>query len=191
MAYLTLNELKTYLGITQDDDDSMLQDAIDDAVSYIERETHRVFEAATLTKYYGRSALDPCDSHLLHLDDDLLTITTLTNGDASSTAITSADYTLLPRNSTPYHQILLKTNGSSYWQFDTDYWVSVAGTWGYSTTPPGDIKRAVTVLAAYYYHQKDSQVFDTTAIPEAGVITIPAGIPATVTKIIGKYTEYL
>jgi len=191
MSYIEVGELKDYLGITETTDDALIGDAIADAVDYIERETHRVFTATTLTKYYGREALDPCNSKLLHLDDDLLTITTLTNGDSSSTAITSADYTLLPRNSTPYHAILLTTNGSSYWQFDTDYWVSVAGTWGYTATPPGDIKRATTVLAAYYYHQKDSQVFDTTAIPEAGVITIPAGIPATVTRIIGKYTEYL
>jgi hypothetical protein len=97
----------------------------------------------------------------------------------------------MPRNSTPYHAIRLTQNGSSYWQFDTDYEVSVTGTWGYSTTPPADIKRAVTVLAAYYYHQKDTHLFDVTAIPEAGVITIPAGIPATVTKVIGKYREYL
>jgi len=191
MAYIVLAELKDYLGIVTGEDDALLDLSIDRAVGYIEAQTNRVFEAATATKYYSEFALDPYNSKMLHLDDDLLTITTLTNGDSSSTTITSSDYTLLPRNSTPYHQILLKTNGSSYWQFDTDCWVSVAGTWGYSTTPPDDIKQAATVLAAYYYHQKDSQVFDTTAIPEAGVITIPAGIPATVTRIIGKYTEYL
>ena len=191
MAYLTLIELKTYLGIVEDDDDTLIQDAIDDAVSYIEAETDRDFEATSDTKYFESDAIDPHNSRLLHLDDDLMTLTTLTNGDSSATAITSADYDLMPRNSTPYHAIRLTQNGSSYWEFDTDYEVSVLGTWGYSTTPPADIKRAVTVLASYFYHQKDSQVFDTTAIPEAGVITIPAGIPATVTKVIGKYRRHL
>jgi hypothetical protein len=69
--------------------------------------------------------------------------------------------------------------------------VSVLGTWGYASEPPADIRRACTVLAAYFYKQKDSQVFDVTAIPEAGVITIPAGIPGTVTRIIERYKRYL
>jgi len=34
-------------------------------------------------------------------------------------------------------------------------------------------------------------VFDVTAIPDAGVITIPQGIPATVTRIIDRYKKYL
>jgi hypothetical protein len=35
------------------------------------------------------------------------------------------------------------------------------------------------------------QVFDTTAIPDAGVITIPSGIPATVEKVIKRYKKYI
>jgi hypothetical protein len=35
-------------------------------------------------------------------------------------------------------------------------------------------------LAAYLYHQRDASVFDVTAIPDAGVITLPKGIPADV-----------
>jgi hypothetical protein len=91
----------------------------------------------------------------------------------------------------PYHWIKLYSNTGVYWQWDVDEWVSVTGTWGYSATAPADIVRATTVLAAYLYRQKDSQVFDVTAVPEAGVITIPSGIPATVMKIIGRYKRYL
>jgi hypothetical protein len=76
-----------------------------------------------------------------------------------------------------------------YWQFDIDCWVSVTGTWGFSATCPDDVRRACLVLAAYYFRQKDSHLYDVTAIPEAGVITIPAGIPATVTKVIAKYRK--
>ena len=83
------------------------------------------------------------------------------------------------------------SNTGVYWEWDTDYWVSVTGTWGYSATCPDDVRRACLVLAAYYYRQKDSQVFDVTAIPEAGVITIPQGIPATVTRVIAKYRKHI
>ena len=81
----------------------------------------------------------------------------------------------------------MKIDSSYSWEFDTDYWVSVAGTWGYSATPPDDIIHACIRLAAYYYRQKDAQVFDTTAMPEQGVITVPQGIPRDVKLILEPY----
>jgi len=126
------------------------------------------------------------------MDYDLLTITELLNGDADNTEILAATYWLLDRNyGPPYRAIQLTTNDGIYWEWDIDEWVSVAGTWGFSTTAPQDIKQAATVMAAYFYRQRKAQVFDVTAIPEAGVITIPVGIPATVTKIITRYKRYL
>lgn len=192
MAYLTTAELLAYLDIDAADEDSLLLEAITDAQSYIEAETSRFFEAQTLTKVYDRSALSREHSRVLDLDEDLLTITTLTNGDSASTVILPADYWLLDRNlGPPYHQIKLKTDIATYWEWEIDEWVSVLGTWGYTDEAPGDIKRACTVLAAYFYRQKDSQIFDTIAMPEAGIITIPQGIPATVVKIIKKYRRWL
>jgi len=192
MAYIELADLRSYIGIDALGDDPLLQEAIKAAQTYIESQTNRVFEAATLTKYYERDALDDEDSTLLHLGTDCVTVTTLLNGDSSATEILVANYWLLNRNlGPPYHWIKLKSNVGVYWQWDTDYWVSVTGTWGYSATPPEDIKAACTHLAAFYYRQKDSQVFDVTAIPDAGVITIPQGIPATVTRIINRYKRYL
>ena len=139
-----------------------------------------------------RDALDPWNSTLLHVNGDLLTVNALTNGDSDATAIASTDFWLVPFNmGPPYYGIQLKRNEGIYWEFDTDYRVTVIGTWGYSTTPPRDIKQACLVLAAYFFQQRSSQVFDTTAIPDAGVITIPSGIPATVTKVIERYKRYL
>lgn len=180
--------------ITREDaDTAILTRAINASETYIDGQTNRHFEAETATKYYERSALSRWDSRLLDLlKDDLLTITTLTNGDSSATVIAAANYWLVPRNEgPPYHGILLKTDISDYWQWDTDGWVSIAGTWGYSATPPGDVQQETLELAAFLYRRKDSQIWDTTAIPEAGVITIPAGIPATVTRMIERYKVYL
>lgn len=193
MAYIVLSDLRQYLGVDETSDDALIQESIQAAQTYIESQTNRSFEATTETRYYERSALNGWNSRLLDLlDDDLLTVTTLTNGDSSATVIAAANYWLTPRNEgPPYSGVLLKTDISDYWQWDTDYWVSIAGTWGYSTTAPGDIKQACLVLAAYLFRQKDSQVFDVTAIPEAGVITIPAGIPSTVTKVIERYKRYI
>jgi len=173
-------------------DDDLLQKAINASESYIEGTLSRAFEAETLTKYYLVDALDHDNGQMLHVNDDLLTITELLNGDSASTEIASDYYNLLPRNDgPPYYQILLTTNDGYYWEFDTDYWVSVTGTWGYSVTARAEIIEAATELAAFFYKRKDAQVFEITAIPEAGIITIPKGIPATVDRIIRKYKRYL
>jgi len=192
MSYIDIEDLRLYLDITATTDNGLLESAMEDAQSYIESQTNRRFRAVTDTRYYGNDALDPHDSTILHLDTDLISITTLTNGDASSTVIAAASYVLLPRNGAPpYHQIQLLTNVSDYWQFDTDYWVSVLGVWGYSTVPPPDIVRACTALAAYFYRQKDAQMFDTTAVLESGALVVPQGIPATVDRILERYKRYI
>ena len=192
MAYIELEDLRGELDIEGSADNPLLQQAIQAAQAYIESQTNRVFEAATDTRYYSREALDEHDSAILHLVDDLYSVTTLTNGDSSGTVIAATDYWLLNRNyGPPYHAIQLKTNIDDYWQWDTDCWVSIAGSWGYSTSAPYDIRRACTVLAAYLYRQKDAQMFETTAIVESGAIAIPQGIPATVDRILARYKRYI
>jgi len=191
--YVEITELRDYLDISITTDDPLLGMAIGAAEQYIDSQTNRHFEAETDTKYFERSALDRWDNRLLNLyNQDLLSVTTLTNGDSSGTAISSSNYWLVPRNEgPPYHGILLKTNVSDYWQWDTDYWVSVAGTWGYSTIVPDDLRQACLILASYYYRGKDSQIFEVTAILESGAMAIPQGEPATVAKIIKRYKRYV
>ena len=188
MAYIDVEDLRAYLGIDLTTDDDRLQEAVEDAQSYIESETNRRFEANTETRFYSRRARDEHNSRILDLDTDLLTVTTLTNGDASDTVIPPAEYWLLDRNEgPPFHQIQLLTDIANYWEWDIDKWVSVLGDWGYSETPPGNIVRACTELAAYYYRKKDSQTFEVTAVLESGALVIPQGIPATVTRILLRY----
>ncbi len=186
MAYVTLEQLRAEMGIEEPDDDAILQQAIDDAVAYIEAETNRNFEAETDTRYYNRGALG--NDGDLYVDGDLLTVTTLTNGDDSSTVIPATEYTLIHRNvGPPYYALRMTTDTTYTWEWDVDGWVSILGTWGYTATCPSDVRRGTLVLAAYFYRQKDSQIFDTTAIPDAGVITIPSGIPVTTKRVIDKY----
>ena len=188
MSYATLRDIRGYLNIDITSDDPLLQEAIESAESYIDSQTNRHFEAATDTRYYDRSARDRWNRRLLNLyGDDLLTITSLTNGDSSATVIAATDYWLYPRNEPPYHGILLQSDISSYWEWDTDYWVTIVGTWGYSATPPDDIRQATLTMAAYLYRSKDAAVFETTAIVESGAIVIPQGVPATVDRIINRY----
>jgi hypothetical protein len=90
---------------------------------------------------------------------------------------------------TPYHSIKILGASTYTWTYTTnaEFGIEVEGRWAYSTTPPADILQAMYRLVGYYYRQKDSQVFDVTAIPDAGVITIPQGIPADVEQILKPY----
>lgn len=194
-GYITLSDLRSYLGVKSASDDGLLTQCIDDAQKWIEEYTNRVFVAETATKYFGSDSLDYRNSSILIIDDDLLTITTLTNGDTN--VIAAANYWLgsvddhrLNRNDgTPHHGIQLTNDGGYSWTWNTDGWVSILGTWGYSTTAPADIQQAMRQLSAYDYRLKDSQIFDITAMPEQGVIQIPKGIPTGVYKIVNKYRK--
>lgn len=192
MAYITLAELKSYLDITNADDDTLLTNSITGAQKWIEEVTHRFFEAQTLTKNYAKSARSHENRRILDVDEDLLTITELLNGDTAQTEITAGQYWLLDRNlGPPYANIQLTSLSNVSWTWDEDGWVEVTGTWGFSATADGNIKDATLVLAAYAYRQKDAQIFDTIAIPDAGVITVPQGIPKTTIKRIMMYRKYL
>lgn len=193
MSYARLNALKSYLGIDYDSttDDVLLASLLERASKAIDTFTQRTFEAETDTRYFEREDLDDAGFILL-VDRDLLTVTTLTNGDDAATVIPDTEYWLTSSSGRrnlgpPYAGIRLKIDSTYSWEFATDYWVSVLGTWGYSTEPPDDIVHATIRLAAYYYAQKDAQVFDTTAVPEAGVITVPQGIPRDVKLILEPY----
>lgn len=186
-AYATVAELKSYLGISGSTDDVLLTSLLDRATKMIERYTARCFDAAYATRYYSEDAVD---DDMLSLDGDLFSVTTLKNGEGNT--ITSTDYWLLPRNSgPPFHQIKLKAEADYSWTFDTDGEIEVYGLWGYTSDPPDDIVHACIRWAAYLYRQKDSQVFDVTAVPEQGVITIPKGVPADVKQLLGPYRKTL
>lgn len=178
--YASIADFKAYRGTSGTGDDGLITDLLLRAQAQIETATHRVFEAAAGTRYYDESRVA---GDLLFLDADLAAATSLTNGDGS--AIPAAGFRLLPRNAAPYYAIRLK--GGYAWTFDTDGEVAVEGAWGYSLTPPADIVQATVRLAAYYYAGKDSQVFDVTAQPAAGIITVPKGLPADVAKLIEPY----
>ncbi|RLC82299.1 MAG: hypothetical protein DRJ03_19235 [Chloroflexi bacterium] len=170
-------------------DDTLLGQLLDRATSAIESYTGWIFEAASDTRYFDSDAVE--DS-VLWVGGDLVSITTLTNGDDDGTEISSDDYRLLPRNDgPPYHAIQMLSDTTTTWEFDVDGEVSILGSWGYSASPPDDIVHACIRLAAYFYRQKDAQVFDVTAIPDAGVIQIPQGIPADVRLILSRYPRYV
>ena len=180
--YLSIEALKAYLNITSAADDALLTDLLDSAQKAIESYCRRRFEATTTTRYYRA---DSVYGDVLHLDDDLLSVTTLTNGEG--TVITSANYFLEPRNETPKGRIRLKSGYT--WTFNTDGEISIAGSWGWSSTPPADVVQAVKRLCAFEYKQRDAQIFETVALPEIGELRIPPVIPPDVKLLLAPFVR--
>jgi len=182
MAYASLGELKAYLGITDTADDELLTQLIDMATAVIESYTRRVFVAYTKTRHYGPESIN---GPVLSLGEWLLSVTELKDGQGN--VIPSEGYELLPKGGKRFWGIRLRPGWQ--WNCDREHDVTVTGSWGWSETPPPDIVLATLRLAAYFYRQKDAQVFDVTAAPGLGTITIPKGMPADVKLILDQYKE--
>jgi hypothetical protein len=85
----------------------------------------------------------------------------------------------------------LLTSKGYYWNYtdDPEMGIEITGRWAYSENVPEDIKHLCSRWASYLYKQRDAQVWDTVAIPSAGIITVPQGIPKDVVMLIDSYVK--
>lgn len=190
MAYTTASQVKAYLGTTATADNTLLTNLITRAQAAIEIYTGRKFEHSSTgaTRYF--TVGEDTYGRVLVLDEDLCGIDQIvTDADGTPTTVLTTEYVTYPRNIKPYYEIKLLSSTTKSWTYtdDKENGVYITGKWSYSTDAPSDIVHACIRLAAYYYRQRDSQVFDVTAIPDAGVITAPQGIPKDVRMILDPY----
>jgi hypothetical protein len=132
-AYVTIAQLKAYLGITSTDDDNLFRQ--------FTIESSRLFDAFCHRKFYPRTAtlnFDYQDPFQLTLNDDLLAITTLTtsNDGDSGSAITASQYMLMrgeDHNRTPYNTVAIDQSTTANFDFFTTPRKSqqIVGTWGF------------------------------------------------------------
>lgn len=161
------NALGTY-------NDGLLQDSLDEAESAINDYTRRQFAGTAGTVYYNRYSQRLVKSQALYLQEDIHTLVSLTNGDA--TVIPVGSVWLEPRNAGPPYRLLrLKSPYVYVWNTDSD--IVIAGTFGFSTVPPAAIARATVELAAYLYRAKDFSPTQTAGLSEAGEVQYPKGMP--------------
>lgn len=187
MAYVDIDEFKTYIGLDITDDDALITLLMARAKSLIDGYTRTVFDvSADSTRYftYGQSTC----GRTLTFDTWLASApTTVTNGD--TTTVASTQYVLEPTNSTPYYAIKLTSASSIAWTYEdaVEQAISITGKWGWSATPPDEIVHAATRLTAYMYRQKDQAVMDQTAFTELGPLKISARIPTDVRDVLDRY----
>ncbi len=189
MAYLGIDDIKSYIDVKGSGDDDLLTTLIAAAQAAIDTHCHRTFEASidtTRTFDAIRNVYDSC----LVLDEDLAAITTVTNG--NSVVVAANEYTTEPRNSTPYHELKLLASSNKTWTYTTDPEdaISITGRWAYSTMPPADVVQACKRLTAYMYRQKDnSSDIDRPLMTSEGIAILPSQFPKDVKMMLQSYVR--
>lgn len=137
-GYITLSEFKRNLRAGGVDlsvdtvDDLVLEDIIEEASRYIDIETGRHFYPVVETRTYDTPE-GTLDDRVLWLDDDLLEVTTVTNGD--DTTLAATEYKLYPANYYPKYALRIRQSSGYYWLRDDDdnseQVIDVLGWWGF------------------------------------------------------------
>lgn len=189
-GYASSGDFTARVRITSTDttDDGVIDSIIEAASRVIDSETRRTFYARGTTRYY-----DVPNSNWLYIeDDDLLTITKLTNGDG--TEISSGDYLTLPYNENPKYAVKIKDSSTVTFEFDStnngERAISISGSWGYCTSTPADIKEACLQIASNYYHKRFGEGDSSeTTITAGGVVITAKDIPASARAILDNYAR--
>ena len=140
-SYATLLELKNYMSprglsgasITADtNDDSIMEVMLQGISRWIDDQTHRTFYPRQEVRYFDLPE-EQTSAEILFLDDDLLSIDSITNGDSS--VITNTQYVLYPKNAYPKQWVKLLGSSSVMWKAsssgDNESAISLAGLWGF------------------------------------------------------------
>lgn len=125
--YTNLNRVRTRHAITSTSDNTLLLEMIRDASKLVDLWSKRSWLPYQETKEFGPEFL--LSPYELHLRNDLLSVTTLTNADGST--ISASEYFITPRNAYPKHFIKIKDNSGVYFAFTNNYDViQIDGLWG-------------------------------------------------------------
>lgn len=193
-GYSTLQEFKDYAfrgqEATDATDDAVIEDLVEAASRAIDRFTGRTFYARSETRLY-----DTPGAATLWLDDDLLTVTALTNGDG--TAIAASSYVLHPANATPYYAVELLGTDGVWWQLNSDSQsprraIALEATWGYAAAAPDDVHLACLIVArdAYLKRYGDGDTGESSgAVTPDGVRLLPATFPRRARLMLGPYVK--
>ena len=133
--YITAQDFKNFQRTDSIDltDDEVITAIIAQASRQIDDVTGRHFYPLVQTRLYDIPGVDFTDRDEISLDDDLLELITLTNGDL--TVITNAQYILRSVNSPPYWAVKLRDSANITWEQNSanssQQVLSVAGVWGW------------------------------------------------------------
>ena len=190
--YATLAQVRQYANYRVDDtdDDTEIGDLITRVSRRFDTITGRTFAPdADSTKYFRyEDHVKGYDLWLGDEDDQLLSVTTLTNADGNT--IASSEYFLLPRNGSRYHTVRLKEASTYSWEDDTDGYISIAGRWGWSSTVPDDLRLACIEAVVYILKgRKNIADYERPRISQDGTMLLPKSLPQRVWDTLTYYKK--
>lgn len=156
--YTSVQDVKDQLGITDDDDDDLIQSAVTAASRWIDSVCETTFYPVTEARVF--EATPGANGVLVDkfVDATGLVVKTGTYG-SFTTTVPSGDLVLYPLNAPSkaggaYYKIVTLNRG---WPASsTGYsYVQVTASWGWSTVP-AEIAEAALITAAQLYRRKDS-----------------------------------
>lgn len=213
-GYCTAQEFKDYLKVESFEivDDGVIDDIITAASRLIDTHCGRTFYARGETRYFDiPGAGGPLDveyydnrkggggRRTLWFDDDLISITSASNGNGD--VIASSSYNLHPANVSPKYALTLKRSSSVAWEVDSaGEWervIAISGSWGYcnASSPAdyiaaraaADVKLACLIIAAAEYRRRTGAEVAAATVTGAGVVLTPQGIPRSALDLISPY----
>lgn len=170
MAYVTLSDLKGFLGISDALDDTTLQRALDASEEQVNAYTGRRFTAdgAGVIRYYdaldkGTVSIDPLSS----VTDLAVAVDQDGDGVFEDTLTADVDFRLNPYNAVvlgqPYTSLVALT-GTTFPAGSRR--IKVTGRWGWPTVP-ASVKQATLIQAGRLWKRKEA-VFGVAGSPEFG-----------------------
>jgi hypothetical protein len=138
-SYATLAEYKAFVtargqtSSTDTADDAVIERLLKASSRYIDNACGRFFYPYVQKRYFSLPDEDDLDLNALKMDADLLEVISITNGD--DTDVPSTEYTLRPRNQSPYLYVRMIDNSTYYWTVDsagdTKDVIEITGIWGF------------------------------------------------------------
>lgn len=195
LAYPTLSEFKTDLGISGSSEDSYLTTQLAAAKAFIERYSGRAFavpEGAWKLKYYPvRSPY--ISGRTLTFFADVAVMDVVINGDGQEFA-GATDFILYPQDSQgvlPATHLILNdslTFARSDGTINDGKGVAVSAVWGYSTYCPDDIFQATLEIARFYYRVRQTGLPGAVSnISDTGKTALNSALPEYVLQVLESY----
>jgi uncharacterized phiE125 gp8 family phage protein len=177
MTYTTLADVKTFLGIATDEDDTLLSSLIPVAQAHIDAWCGRSFAADSDTTRHFAACHPQTIGRVLYLDQDLCAVSTIVNGDGET--LNPADYLLYPADA-PHNEIYLTITSGKVWTHNGDpaAAIAVTGRWAYATSAPPAIVHATNEIIGWLYRHpqhtaKQSTTHSDMLPPQATVLLQP------------------
>jgi hypothetical protein len=164
-------------------DDTLIRELIEDASDYFSVETGNNYYGTNGTLTLDNTQRYVCGRKLFFRDDVLRSITRIENDGIGT--LTSADWITMPKNSTPYYGVELRTQTWSYSDSPLGA-IRVIGALGMNADgePSNRVHLAVTRLASWLYQTRDTRgtVQFSTQTAQQGSDSVPNEVIQTIEK---------